>query len=140
MHTYGDPAASAHPYGSPATTPPAANFSGYVAIITAVIAPPADSPVTYTREGSPETSASCRSTIWAREAASPCPRRMSLLWNQLKHWLRLLPLCCCGSTTEKPQRSASRVQPVPEAYPAAFWVQPCRATTTGRPAGSPSGT
>src|SRR5919197_2735169 len=100
MHTYGDPAACAHPYGNPATIPPAANFSGYAAIITAVMPPPADSPVTYTRPGSPDTSASCRSTICAMLAASPCPRSMSPLWNQLKQFDTLLEDCCCASTTE----------------------------------------
>lgn len=73
-------------------------------------------------------------------AASPWPRAMSPLWNQSKQFDALLALCCCGSTTENFHRSASWVHPLPLPYPAASWVQPCSATTTGRPVGSPSGT
>lgn len=104
------------------------------------MAPPAESPVTYTREGSAPLSAIWRAVICRMEAASPWPRAMSPVWNQLKHWLRLLAVVCPGSTTEKPQRSASAVQPLWAPYPWAFWVQPWRATTTGRPWGSPVGT
>lgn len=52
MQVYALVRSVAQRYGRPATTAPPANTSGYVASSAEAIAPPADSPVTYTRDGS----------------------------------------------------------------------------------------
>jgi hypothetical protein len=140
MHENASIMLAAHRYAMPATTPPPANMSGYAASITAVIAPPADSPVTCTRAGFAPVSVIVLRTICAIDSASPWPRVVSPRSNQLKHLLKLLPLCCSGSTMENFSRSASCVHPAPVPYPDAFCVHPCSATTTGLPAGNPVGT
>ncbi|GAA1523403.1 hypothetical protein GCM10009730_34520 [Streptomyces albidochromogenes] len=140
MQVYAAATEVAQAYGRPATGAPEAKTSGYAASMTLVMAAPADSPVAWTRAGSLPRSDFIRSVICLMDSASPEPRRMSAGSNQLKQEFRLLADCCCGSRSAKPHRSAQAVQPVSASKAAADCVQPCMATTRGRPAGSPSGT
>ena len=73
--------------------------------------PPADSPVTKTREGSDPYRASAVSTICLTEAASPLPRVSFVASNQLKQDRLLLAAPVCGNTTAKPHWSANFCQP-----------------------------
>jgi hypothetical protein len=98
-------------YGSPAITAPPANTSGYAASIAAVIAPPADRPVTYTRRGSAPKRVTAASTICRIDSASPWPRRMSPVVNQLKQDSALFAEVCSGSTSAAPYASAYLSQP-----------------------------
>ncbi len=123
----------AAPKGRPAMMAPPANSSGYVASITAVMAPPAERPVMKTRDAFSAWFSTMVAIIDAMEAASPSPRRMSSGLNQLKQVLGLLSAFCSTASTAKPFRAASCDQPVPKSYPPALWPQPCSTTTSGAP-------
>lgn len=73
--------------------------------------PPADKPVTNTRERSEPWSPIALSTMDLTDAASPLPRVSSAVPNQLKHFSELFAVDCCGNTTSKRHRSASAGQP-----------------------------
>src|SRR5829696_4832656 len=73
------------------------------------------------------------------ESASPWPRLISALSYQVKHLLDWLEVLCCGSTSWNAHRSAYLRQPELVKYVEASWVHPCSRTTSGRPAGRPSG-
>ena len=62
---------AAHAYGAPDITAPPANTSGYVAIMTSVMIPPAEMPVTNTRAGSLPRVDFMLSTICLIDSASP---------------------------------------------------------------------
>src|SRR5262245_43963604 len=65
---------------------------------------------------------------------------MSPGWNQLKHIDELFALCCSGNTNANWNRLARLPHSVCVEYTLALSVQPCSATTSGAPAGSPAGT
>jgi hypothetical protein len=75
------------------------------------IAPPADRPVTKTRAGSSRCCATAAATAFAIDAASPPPRRLSPVSNQLKQPLALLARTCSGNSSAKPCAAASADQP-----------------------------
>ena len=64
--------------------------------MTEVIAPPADRPVTKTRLASIPWSDFILSTICLIDNASPWPRLLWLITNQLKQLRGLLPWVCSG--------------------------------------------
>lgn len=101
----------AHWAGRPDATEPPANTSGYAASRSAVIPPPADRPVTYTRRASEPYCCLAYSTICTIEAASPLPLVSSAGSNQPKQDRALLADVVCGKTTAKPHRSAYFGQP-----------------------------
>ena len=74
--------------------------------MTAVIAAPADRPVTNTRAGSRPYAATACATICRIDSASPDPRAVSPGSNQLKHRLALFAVRCSANTSAKPHRSA----------------------------------
>src|SRR6185503_14564843 len=65
---------------------------------------------------------------------------MSPGWNQLKQLDELFAVACSGNTTAKRNRSARLPHSVWVEYTLALCVQPCIATTSGEPGGSPLGT
>src|SRR5215212_2572922 len=108
--------------------------------MTSVMKPPADIPVAKIRAGSLPAVDFIASTICLIDSASPWLREMSPVWNQLKQLDELLAVGCSANTTAKRNRSARLPHSVCVEYTPALWVQPCSATTSGAPAGSPAGT
>ena len=75
---------------------PPAKTSGYVANMTAAIAPPAERPVMNTlRRSTPNVAMACSTICWI-ESASPWPRVMSPGKNHEKQFFGLLAGCCSG--------------------------------------------
>jgi hypothetical protein len=79
--------------------------------MTALIAPPADSPETKIRAGSRPWPLTARATICRTDSASPWSRPVSPDWNQEKHEAELLAAFCSGSTSANFARSANLRQP-----------------------------
>src|SRR4051794_23325344 len=131
------------PNASPEWIASAANTSGYVAAITAAIAPPADIPATNTRAGSivQRSAASATARVApAIDAGSPPPRAWCDVENQFQQQLGLSSRDCSGYATTNPWRSAVRFMRLPAENDAALCVQPWSITSSGAGvAGSRSG-
>jgi hypothetical protein len=97
----------------------------------AAMAPPAESPATYTRRVSTPCSAITFCVRLAITAGSPAPRRWWLCLNQFQQRDGLACCDCAGYSTRKPCSRANAFMPVPAAKSSGFCVQPCSMTTSG---------
>jgi hypothetical protein len=101
----------------------------------AAAAPPADSPATYTREGSTaKLFITCR-VMPAIRAGSPRPLCWSSGRNQFQQREPFAAAGCSGYTAIHVSSSACAFIRVPAAKSSAFCLQPCSITTIGT--GSP---
>ncbi len=97
----------------------------------AAAAPPADSPATKTRPGSPASRRSTSRASPARMAGSPAPRRWSPGANQFQHRCAFAEAGCEGYATSIPCASANSFIRVPAAKSSGDWVQPCSMRSRG---------